>query len=267
MGETAAIRTASVRWWSFISPKTQKRVLTGPAFVVLRFELRDWRSFVQCAEWPPRVDRVRWTLAIGDWRCCPSKEQELKASQFHFRVTLKTLLRPEKQVCSHTKSLPQVLLRHLVAWLPGDFWVLFLHQGIRETECTQPLRHPSSLGLSPDPGVNRARKAMVDVISLGKWGQGAYTIGPERRLLRHRPQTPPKRRVFCSGVSCFLPCRQGNCSRPCDCNKPFIGGSVFCSSLILRVMARLMRDHPVYEMLERWRQDSFRVHGFLSQTC
>ena len=25
------------------------------------------------AEWPARVDRVRWTLAIGDWWFCPSK--------------------------------------------------------------------------------------------------------------------------------------------------------------------------------------------------
>ena len=25
------------------------------------------------AEWLARVDRVRWTLAIGDWRLCPSK--------------------------------------------------------------------------------------------------------------------------------------------------------------------------------------------------
>ena len=25
------------------------------------------------AEWHARVDRIRWTLAIGDWRFCPSK--------------------------------------------------------------------------------------------------------------------------------------------------------------------------------------------------
>ena len=32
-------------------------------------------TFVPCgiAEWFARVDRVRWTLAIGDWRFCPSK--------------------------------------------------------------------------------------------------------------------------------------------------------------------------------------------------
>ena len=31
--------------------------------------------FIPCgtAEWPARVGRVRWTLAIGDWRFCPSK--------------------------------------------------------------------------------------------------------------------------------------------------------------------------------------------------
>ena len=35
------------RLLAVISPsETQKSVLTGPAFVVLRFESRDWRSFV-----------------------------------------------------------------------------------------------------------------------------------------------------------------------------------------------------------------------------
>ena len=43
---TAAIRIASVRWRSNLPPETQKLVLTDPAFVVLRFESRDWRSFV-----------------------------------------------------------------------------------------------------------------------------------------------------------------------------------------------------------------------------
>ena len=42
----AAIRIASVRWQSHISPTAQKLDLTEPAFVVLRFESRDWRSFV-----------------------------------------------------------------------------------------------------------------------------------------------------------------------------------------------------------------------------
>ena len=43
----AAIRIASVRWRSYLPPKkTQKLVLTDPAFIVLRFESRDWRSCV-----------------------------------------------------------------------------------------------------------------------------------------------------------------------------------------------------------------------------
>ena len=42
----AAIRIASVRWRSYLPPKTQKFVLTVPAFVALQFESRDWRSFV-----------------------------------------------------------------------------------------------------------------------------------------------------------------------------------------------------------------------------
>ena len=131
-----------------ISPsKARKLVLIHPVVVVPRFELRDWRSFVQhfrsgqstvsgpkwteidhlgqngpsrkyqvsrsgsklshfdqngrydhfgpvrlptvprpllnirpmtlcgTAEWPVRVDRVRWTLAIGDWRFGSSRQE------------------------------------------------------------------------------------------------------------------------------------------------------------------------------------------------
>ena len=43
----AAIRLASVRWSSDVPPKTQDLVLMGAAFVVLRFESRDWRSLGQ----------------------------------------------------------------------------------------------------------------------------------------------------------------------------------------------------------------------------
>ena len=39
-----------------------------------------WLAFIRVvfvprgtAEWPARVDRARWTLAIGDWRFCRSK--------------------------------------------------------------------------------------------------------------------------------------------------------------------------------------------------
>ena len=47
----AAIRIASVRWRSYLPPPpppktTEKLTLTDPAFVVLQFESRDWRSFV-----------------------------------------------------------------------------------------------------------------------------------------------------------------------------------------------------------------------------
>ena len=41
-----AIRIASARR-SYLPPKSQKLVLTDPAFVALRFESRDWRSLVQ----------------------------------------------------------------------------------------------------------------------------------------------------------------------------------------------------------------------------
>ena len=43
---SAAIRIASVRWSSYHPLKTQDLVLIAPAFVVLRFESRDWRSLV-----------------------------------------------------------------------------------------------------------------------------------------------------------------------------------------------------------------------------
>ena len=78
-------RCDSNRWRSLeltSPPKTQELVLIGPAFVALRFESRDWRSFNfigvisvprGTAEWPARVGRVRWTLAICDWRFGPSK--------------------------------------------------------------------------------------------------------------------------------------------------------------------------------------------------
>ena len=50
---------------SHLPPETQKLVLTDPAFVVLRFESRDWRSFVEhfvprgTAEWLARLGCVR----------------------------------------------------------------------------------------------------------------------------------------------------------------------------------------------------------------
>ena len=44
---TAAIRSTSVRWRSYLTPKTQKLVLTDPVFVVPRFGSRDWRSLVE----------------------------------------------------------------------------------------------------------------------------------------------------------------------------------------------------------------------------
>ena len=42
----AAIRITRVRWRSYLPLKTQSLVLVDPAFVVLRFESRDWRSLV-----------------------------------------------------------------------------------------------------------------------------------------------------------------------------------------------------------------------------
>ena len=74
----AAIRITSVRWRSFLPLKTQNLVLVDPAFVALRFELRDL-VFIGVvfvprgpAKWPARVDSVRWILAIGNWQFGPS---------------------------------------------------------------------------------------------------------------------------------------------------------------------------------------------------
>ena len=46
--------------------------IAGLAFIRLTFVPRG------TAEWSARVDRVRWTLAIGDWRFYPSKDWTLK---------------------------------------------------------------------------------------------------------------------------------------------------------------------------------------------
>ena len=42
----AAIRIASVHWRSHFPLKTKNLVLVDPAFVIARFESRDWRSLV-----------------------------------------------------------------------------------------------------------------------------------------------------------------------------------------------------------------------------
>ena len=74
----AAIRIASVRWRSYISPKPwnessqtlrSSRCDSDRAIGVHSCSiLSTWT-----AECLARVDRVRWTLAIGDWRFRPSK--------------------------------------------------------------------------------------------------------------------------------------------------------------------------------------------------
>ena len=75
----AAIRIASVRWRSYLPPTHRESSPHRPcvrcaairiarlAFIRLTFVPRG------TAEWLPRVDCVHWTLAIGDWRFCPSK--------------------------------------------------------------------------------------------------------------------------------------------------------------------------------------------------
>ena len=71
----AALWIASVRWRSYLTEFWPRRPcvrciairIARLAFVGVVFVPRG------LAEWPARVNRVRWTLAIGDWRFCPSK--------------------------------------------------------------------------------------------------------------------------------------------------------------------------------------------------
>ena len=78
----AAIQIASVRWRSHLPRNTQKLVLTDPAYVrcaAIRIARLAFIGVVfvprGTAEWLARVGHVRWALAIGDWRFCPSKLQ------------------------------------------------------------------------------------------------------------------------------------------------------------------------------------------------
>ena len=94
----AAIRIRSVRWWSYLPLKTQNLVLVDPAFIALRFESRGL-AFVGIvfvprglAEWLSRVDRVRWTLAIGDWRFRPSKSRSNQEILYSNLLRLQPLL-------------------------------------------------------------------------------------------------------------------------------------------------------------------------------
>ena len=85
----AVIRITSVHWRSCPPSKTQNSVPRDLAFVVPRFELRlafICATFVPrgTAERPARVDRVRWTLAIGDWRFGPSKHEPSTLNVLNF---------------------------------------------------------------------------------------------------------------------------------------------------------------------------------------
>ena len=53
----AAIRITSAHWRSYLPLKTQNLVLVDPAFVVLRFESRDWAI------------GVRWCSIRSTWNC------------------------------------------------------------------------------------------------------------------------------------------------------------------------------------------------------
>ena len=69
------IRITRVRWWSYLSPKTQNLVQTDPACVALRFEWRNWCSFVQHSLHVELRNGLReltafderWRLAFGDF--------------------------------------------------------------------------------------------------------------------------------------------------------------------------------------------------------
>ena len=72
------VRSTSVRWWSYLLPNTEASPHTPcgrcAATGIARLEFIPLTVVPHgIAEWLARVDRVRWTLAIGDWRFCPSK--------------------------------------------------------------------------------------------------------------------------------------------------------------------------------------------------
>ena len=75
-----SIRHTTIKHWNLLPPtlfwtKIRAVVCLGwiPlwAFIHLTFVPRG------TAEWPARVDSVRWALAIGDWRFCPSKKARM----------------------------------------------------------------------------------------------------------------------------------------------------------------------------------------------
>ena len=91
----AAIRIASVHWRHISLENTESsphRVRHRPcvrcaairiarlAFICLTFVPHG------IAEWLARVDCVRWTLAISDWRFCPSKVGNYQGREWNFKV-------------------------------------------------------------------------------------------------------------------------------------------------------------------------------------
>ena len=74
----AAMRITSVRWQSHLPPNTEigpsRQCVRCAAIPIARLAFtRETVVPHRIAEWPARDDRVRWTLAIGNWQFCPFK--------------------------------------------------------------------------------------------------------------------------------------------------------------------------------------------------
>ena len=148
----AAIRITSILWWSYdIPPKNIEFGPHGPcvrcsaiwitrlAFVGVVFVSHG------TAEWLARVDRVCRTLAIGDWRFCPSKMETetqvrwTEAGRWATNRCLKMqLTHPSLRECLVSTQISVVVgsLEHHKLKLPGKYLPYdFLIAGIICSSC------------------------------------------------------------------------------------------------------------------------------------
>ena len=121
----AAIRIASAHWSSYLPPNTG----FGPHRLCVRCAaIRIARlAFIGVvfvphgtAEWPVRVGRVRWTLAMGDWRFGPSKvhrNPKIEATKDDSKVT----------PANRPQSVPKVTQKWLRTSFSSQFRVISSH--------------------------------------------------------------------------------------------------------------------------------------------
>ena len=174
-------RIASENYRSDSTLKTQHLVLVDPAFVALRFESRDWRSLgvrwcsirstwtcgMGHTVWPARVDRVRWSLAIGDWRFGPSKLWTPRIWSAY------VLPNPALQSCSLPEPRPRQATK--ICNFRGSFSTGFsqfspvdISFSLQRFLCNfvRILNHPKMRRNSPDIQVKRTTKSPVTSLAV-----------------------------------------------------------------------------------------------------